>query len=238
MLIDPHIHTKGISPCSRVPADELVDICVRDKIDAIVLTNHYKHYYYGDDIPFSEWIKKYVEEYYITKEFGDKSGLKVFFGLEVTLKENDRIDYVIYGLPETAAVKSPPLCSFTQKELFEFCVEHNALLYQAHPYRRGTLPQDPRYLHGVEINCHPVYDYNDEKEVREFAKEHSLKLSCGSDYHGDTYKTHCGIYVPDDIKDTVELAEFLRSPEQCELEVHTIIPNWREKHQWGEILTR
>ena len=86
MLIDPHIHTKGISPCSRVPADELVDICLRDKIDAIVLTNHYKHYYYGDDIPFSEWIKKYVEEYYITKEFGDKSGLKVFFGLEVTLK--------------------------------------------------------------------------------------------------------------------------------------------------------
>ena len=93
-------------------------------------------------------------------------------------------------------------------------------------------------MHGVEINCHPIYDYNDEKEVREFASEHSLKLSCGSDYHGDTYKPHCGIYVPDDINDTVQLAEYLRRPEQCELEVHTIIPGWREKYERGQILTK
>ena len=32
MLIDPHIHTKGISPCSRVPADELVDMGMVDGI--------------------------------------------------------------------------------------------------------------------------------------------------------------------------------------------------------------
>ncbi|MBE6607051.1 MAG: PHP domain-containing protein [Ruminococcaceae bacterium] len=238
MLLDPHIHTQGISHCSRCPADVLVDTCVRDKIDAIVLTNHYKHDYYGEDSKFPEWRAKYIEEYFITKEIGEKNGLKVFFGLEVTLDENKRIDYVIYGLPETVAAEAPPLCLFTQKELFEYCVAHNALLYQAHPYRRGTLPQDPQYLHGVEINCHPVYNYNDAKEVREFAKEHSLKLSCGSDYHGDTYKPHCGIYVPDDIKDTVELAEFLRRPEQCELEVHDIFPDWREKYQRGQILTK
>ncbi|MBP3332736.1 MAG: PHP domain-containing protein [Clostridia bacterium] len=238
MLIDPHIHTHGISHCSRVPADALVDICVRDKIDGIVLTNHYKHDYYKEDEKFAEWRAKYIEEYYITKELGEKIGLKVFFGLEVTLDENKRIDYVIYGLPETVAAEAPPLCLLTQKELFEYCVAQGALLYQAHPYRRGTLPQDPRYMHGVEINCHPIYDYNDEKEVREFASEHSLKLSCGSDYHGDTYKPHCGIYVPDDINDTVQLAEYLRRPEQCELEVHTIIPGWREKYERGQILTK
>ena len=68
-----------------------------------------------------------------------------------------------------------------------------------------------------------------------FAKEHSLKLSCGSDYHGDTYKAHCGIYVPDNISDTVELANYLRS-EQCSLEVHDIIENWRQKYKPGDIL--
>ncbi len=238
MLLDPHIHTKGISHCSQCYADVLVDICVRDKIDAIVLTNHYKQSYYGDISNFPEWRAKYVEEYYITKEEGAKRGLKVFFGVEVTLDETPRIDYVIYGLPETTVALIPPLNLFTQKELFEFCCENNALLYQAHPYRNGTQPRDPKYMHGVEINCHPIYNYNDGKEVRAFAAEHNLKLSCGSDYHGDTYKPHCGIYVPDSVNDTVSLAEFLRSPEQCELEVHDIIPNWREKHKRGEILTK
>ncbi len=237
LLLDPHIHTSGISRCSKCPADILVDVCVRDKIDAIVLTNHYKKGYYGENKNFPEWRQKYIDEYLLTKSEGEKRGLKVFFGLEVTLDETPKIDYLIYGLSHEIAAKAPPLCDMTQKELFEYCLSESALLYQAHPYRNGTQPRDPKYLHGVEINCHPIYNYNDKIEVTAFAKEHSLKLSCGSDYHGDTYKAHCGIYIPDDISNTVELAEFLRAPEQCALEVHDIIDGWREKYTRGQILT-
>ncbi len=235
LLLDPHIHTSGISHCSKCPAETVVDICVRDKIDAIVLTNHYKTHYFGSDENFPVWRKKYIDEYLLTKKEGEKRGLRVFFGIEVTLDESPRIDYLIYGLSHEVASKAPALCKLTQKELFDYCVSEGALLYQAHPYRNGTQPRDPRYLHGVEINCHPIYNYNDKAEVMAFAKEHSLKLSCGSDYHGDTYKAHCGIYVPDNISDTVELANYLRS-EQCSLEVHDIIENWRQKYKPGDIL--
>lgn len=238
MLIDPHIHTRGISHCSKCRYDKLVDICLQDGIDAIVLTNHYKHGYYESDENFPAWRQKYVDEYRITKEEGARRGVKVFFGLEVTLDETPYIDYVIYGLSDDLIEKERSLAVFSQKELFDYCESHNAVLYQAHPYRNGTTPQDPRYLHGVEINCHPMYNNNDKQRIITFAAEHSLKLSCGSDYHGDTYKPHCGIYVPDDISDTVALAEFLRRPEQCELEIHDIIENWRSKHKVGEILTK
>ena len=238
MLLDPHIHTKGISHCSQCYADQLIDVCVRDGIDAIVLTNHYRHSYYQSDDKFPEWRQKYVDEYRITKNEGEKRGIKVFFGLEVTLDETPRIDYVIYGLTDTHIEKEMSLATLTQKELFEYCVANNALLYQAHPYRNGTEPQDPRYMHGIEVNCHPIYNHNDKEKIITFANEHGLKLSCGSDYHGDTYKPHCGIYVPDSISDTVELAEFLRRPEQCELEIHDIIENWRSKHRPGDILTK
>lgn len=238
LLLDPHIHTSGISHCSKCPAPVLVDICVRDKIDAIVLTNHYKRNYYIEDEKFPEWRQKYIDEYLFTKSEGEKVGLKVFFGLEITLDHLPKIDFLVYGLSHEKAAKAPQLHSLTQKELFEYCVSENALLYQAHPYRNGTLPQDPRYLHGVEINCHPIYNHNDKEEITAFAKQHSLKLSCGSDYHGDTYKAHCGIYIPEDITDTVELADFLRNEPRCELEIHDIIPDWRKKHKIGEILTK
>ena len=235
MLLDPHIHTSAISRCSKCCAEDLVDLCVRDNIDAIVLTNHYKRNYYVEDEKFPAWRDAYIEEYLHTRKVGEKAGLKVLFGLEITLDDLPRIDFLVYGLTHEKAAKAPQLHSLTQKELFEYCVSENALLYQAHPYRRGTLPQDPRYLHGVEINCHPIYNYNDKKEVIEFASEHNLKLSCGSDYHGDTYKPHCGIYVPDEIDDTVALADFLRKG-QCELEVHDIFESWREKYKIGQII--
>ena len=238
LLLDPHIHTRGISHCSKCPADVLVDICVRDRIDAIVLTNHYKGAYYKEAENFPKWRQDYVDEYLLTKQLGEKAGLRVLFGIEVTLDETPKIDYLIYGLSHEIAAKAPPLHKLTQRELFNYCISENALLYQAHPYRNGTQPQDPKYLHGVEINCHPIYNHNDRDEVTEFASKHSLRLSCGSDYHGDTYKPHCGIYVPEDVSDTVELAEFLRSDEQCRLEIHDIIPEWRKKHKIGEILTK
>ena len=42
MLVDAHIHTSGISTCSRVSPEELAKVCHEDQLDAIVLTNHCK----------------------------------------------------------------------------------------------------------------------------------------------------------------------------------------------------
>ena len=102
------------------------------------------------------------------------------------------------------------------------CKNNGFLLYQAHPYRNGATPQNPEYLHGVEINCHPLYKTSEEKKVREFAKKNNLRLSCGADFHGDTYKPRCGMYIPDYINDGIGFAEYLKT-HTPRLLIHDII---------------
>ncbi len=40
MLIDAHMHTSGISPCSRRTPAQIIAQCLADKTDGFVLTNH------------------------------------------------------------------------------------------------------------------------------------------------------------------------------------------------------
>ena len=208
MLLDAHTHIAEVSPCSRVPAEKFIDICIADKIDAIVLTNHYKASAVRGE--FSAWREKYVDEYEKTRELGAKKGLKVFFGVEFTLDENHRNDYTVYGLPMDVIRKSDPLYTMTLPELSAFVHGYDALLYHAHPYR-NTTPADGTLLDGTEVNCHPLYRGCREKDVRAFADRYGLRLSCGSDYHGDTYKPHCGMIVPDSLETTEDFVAFLKA---------------------------
>lgn len=221
LLIDAHIHTNGISHCSRRTPEALIAECVADELDGIVLTNHCKADYFREE-SYDAWVKRYVEEFYKTREIGAANGIRVLFGIEVTLREKGNVDYVIYGVTEEDILTSPPLFELTLEELFQWCLSKNALLYQAHPYRNGAVPQNPAWLHGVEINCHPLYGTNEERRVRAFAAEHDLKISCGSDFHGDTYKAHCGMLVPEWVKTGVDFANYLKQVAACELVVHPL----------------
>lgn len=220
MLIDAHIHTSEISYCSRVPRDELIEVAKADSLDGIVLTNHYKNAYI--DIPFADWRKKYADEYYLTKEIGAKNGIKVFFGVEITLDCSKRNDFLIMGITPEEVAAEENLCSLSIPELSDYCRAHNYLLYHAHPYR-NTTPVDAQYLYGIEVNCHPLYKTNEKERIIAYADKFGLALSCGSDYHGDTYKAHCGVIVPDRISTTEEYVDYLRSHKRPELLIHDII---------------
>ena len=206
-LVDAHIHTAGISLCSRIPPERLIEICKIEGLGGIVLCNHYKSAYVRGE--FKEWRKRYVEEYYETKRYGEEAGITVLFGVEVTLDECKARDFTVYGLSPEDILEAEPLFLLPLQELSAYLHEKNALLYHAHPFR-NTTPAPGELLDGVEINCHPLYRTCAEAKVREFADAHGLSITCGSDYHGDTYKPHCGIWVPRNIQTGVAFAEFLR----------------------------
>lgn len=214
MLIDAHIHTAGISACSRVPADKLIRVCAVEGLDGFVLTNHYKRSNVRGE--FADWSRRYVDEYEYTKEAAKAYGLKVFFGVEFTLDCMPKNDFTVYGLSKDLIASSGPLFTMSFEELCSFVHGNDALIYHAHPFRR-TLPVDGRYIDGTEINCHPLYRRCEEKRVREFADKYDLRISCGSDFHGDTYKPHCGMYVPADIGSTSELVSFLKKEKRPDL---------------------
>lgn len=215
-LYDFHTHTAGISLCCRLSRDEVVAALKREGTDGLVLTNHYAPRHVN--LPFEEWLVKYQKEYELTKEAAEKEGLSILFGMEVTI---DGRDFLIYGLPSSALFESgKPLFDYTLSELYAFVKERDGILIHAHPFRGKSTPADPLLVDGYEINCHPLYRYSYAKEVHELCDGKKL-ITCGSDYHGDTYKARCGVYLPDDLKSERELAAFLKSGQPRLLE-HTI----------------
>ena len=221
MLIDTHVHSAGISPCSRRNPNQLIAEYLADKTDGFVLANHCLHEF-TKDIGYKAWCEKYVEEYNLVKKLGDKYGVRVFFGIEVTPDYQPLVHFLIYGITPDELLNSPEVYTLSQKELFEYCEKNGFLLYQAHPYRNGMVPQDARYLHGVEINCHPGYISNMKNEVSKYAKDNNLRLICGSDFHGDHYKPKCGTYIPEEVITEKDLAEYLRN-NQPEMEIMDVI---------------
>ncbi len=217
-LYDMHVHTKGISLCSRLSAAELCAALKSDRTDGFVLTNHYALHHCN--APLKEWLKKYEQEFYLTREEAERVGLQALFGIEVTLGQQD---FLLYGVTPSCLYESgdKPLWDFSLAELSSFAHEQGALLIHAHPFRNGSTPADYRLLDGVEINCHPLYLHNMKAEVSAYAEAHRLVITCGSDYHGDIYKAHCGVWLPDGPLTEKELAAFLRKG-QPKLLVHDI----------------
>lgn len=223
-LYDFHVHTRGISRCSRLSPEQLCRAIKKDELDGFVLTNHYAPYHVT--LPFPEWLKKYEQEYFYTRDLAKSMGLHTFFGIEVTIS---RQDFLIYGLETAVLFESDrPLFEYTLAELSDFVHQRGGLLIHAHPFRSNGTPADPALLDGYEVNCHPLYGENFSKQTHEVAKRNGLLLTCGSDFHGDIYKAHCGVYLPDDVLTDGDLCACLKR-EQPRLLEHVI-----DKERAGE----
>ena len=229
MLVDMHAHTKGISWCCQAPAEKIVADAKAVGLDGIILTNHYQELYVTDK-GIDEFVERYIAEYHYTKECGEKIGIKVFFGLEVTMNENHRNHMLVYGITEDYLRAHPALFTLSLEELYETVHAGGGVLVQGHPYRDGAVPLDSNYLDGIEINCHPLYQNAHSADLEEIAKRDKLMLTCGGDYHADAYRAHCGAYLPDSVKDIHDIAEFVRSSDRITLRIHDVgAPDWYDK---------
>lgn len=219
MLIDLHAHTSGISTCCQAPAEVILQTAKEHGLDGIVLTNHYQKYYVKDgNAP--AFAQRYWEEFLHTKQVGDELGMRVFFGIEVTMTARTIIHLLVYGVGKDFLDAHPLMYDYSQEELYRAVKDFGGVLVQAHPYRNGASLLDPAFLDGAEINCHPLYHTSEFPKVTADAKAHGLFLTCGGDYHADSYRPHCGMMLPDDIKDGKELRDYLLSSPTLTLCVH------------------
>ena len=79
---------------------------------------------------------------------------------------------------------------------------------------------DLKYLDGVEINCHPLYKTSHFPQMVNIAVENELLLTCGADYHADTYRAICGMYLPMVVDSEELLGRYLMTEKSFELCVH------------------
>ncbi len=224
MLIDLHAHTSGISRCCRANAEEVIDTAGKHGFDGIALTNHYTKAYYTEE-SYHGWIERYIEEWHLCRELGDKSGLRVFCGIEITQESDPRVHILVYGCDESFLRTHHKLCDMSLQELYTLCHQHGCAVVQAHPFRAGATVQNTAYLDGVEINCHPLYKNTYASDVEKAAREANIALLCGCDYHKDTYRPHGGVFLPDDIVTDKDLADYILNSKTFSLQIHEITDN-------------
>ncbi len=219
MLIDLHAHSSGISHCCRIPYGAVIRAALEAGLDGIVLTNHYQKNYVTDG-DYAAFARRYTEEFRLAKAYGDSVGCKVFFGAEITTERYPGVHILLYGIDEDFIEQNPTLFDLTQEELYTLAKSAGATVIQAHPYRKARRLLDVRYLDGVEVNCHPLYGRSDFAEMLEIATQNRLLLTCGGDYHADTYRPTCGTYLPDHLQTGVEIGRWLASAEELKLCIH------------------
>ena len=81
MLIDMHTHSSGISGCCQLDVYEIVDAAKKTGLDGIILTNHYHSEGHLDYASVADYVENYIKEYEFARAYGEKVGLKVFFGV-------------------------------------------------------------------------------------------------------------------------------------------------------------
>ncbi len=221
MLIDMHAHSSGISTCCRIPIDEVLKRAKDIGLDGIVLTNHYSELYAKNSSP-DILAGRYVQEYMIAKSLGDEMGLTVLFGIELTVSRDPKLHILIYGVPFEFLYENPEIYLLSQSELYNLVHKWGGAVVQAHPFR-GNVERlvDTALLDGIEINCHPLYEGTHSRRIIEIAKDKGLVLTCGADYHADTRRALCGVYLPRRIT-SGELGEYLKSTDGHRLVINEL----------------
>jgi predicted metal-dependent phosphoesterase TrpH len=171
MLIEMHCHTTEHSPCSSIPAVDLVRQVFGKGLQAIVLTDH--HYLWPDH-----------ELAALRKAAGVPDHFRILSGQEVRTAEFG--DVLVYGA--TRALESGTSLADIRRRFPE------AALVLAHPYRKSRIPSSSELMNplldGIEIfnSNHTVL--GNSRGLQDWHRHHFTAIA-GTDTHGWGY---AGIY--------------------------------------------
>jgi predicted metal-dependent phosphoesterase TrpH len=223
-LVDMHAHTSGISRCCRISGKDLVKLNKDFGIDGFILTNHYSKDVFNFDDPL-ELPKRFLKEFYEVKKYGEEIGEKVFFGVEITMHNERSAHMLVYGVGDEFVLNNPYMFNYSLKQLREEVDKYGGYLVQAHPYRNNIdALLDVSLLDGVEVNCHSNTG-NNLKEMNSIAKENNILLTCGGDFHHDSPRLLCGVYLPiDEFEETEDIIKYLLNAKEYTLCVTD--PEW------------
>lgn len=219
MLIDLHAHTSGISTCCKADGAAALAAAKSVGIDGICLCNHYhKPYLKVTNETPAAFAARYLEEYYSVKALEAETGVRVFFGIEVSMECRDFVHVLIYGVEPDFVLQHTEMFDYDEQKLYDVVHANGGILVQAHPLRHNNnLLLEPCYLDGVEFSNHLLYEGTHYHELAPFATQHGLLVTSGGDYHADTPRAKCGVYLPDDLQNTHEIARYLQKASHVHL---------------------
>jgi len=201
-----HCHTSEVSSCGKVSAEDVVKTHYNAGFTGVAITDHYYKGFFDKlgDIAWNEKIDKYLEGYRTAKKTAEALGMDLVLGMELRFIENSN-DYLVYGITEELLYNYPELYNMTPETFYEFVKEHDLVIYQAHPSRKGLTRANPKYLTGVEVvNGNARHNSRNDRSL-EFAEENSLRRCTGSDFHQPEDLDRACMVLDERVKDSIEL---------------------------------
>ena len=151
-----------------------------------------------------------LKGYQLAKEYGNKLGLHILFGVEVTLVSTHS-DYLVFGINEDFLFQHEKLYEYSLSELYDVCHKNNYLLVQAHPFRDNILLAPLEYIDGIEVfnGCHDEVSRNE--LALEYGKKSGKIKTSGSDFHHDEDLAKGGLATLEEITNIEQLVKVLKT---------------------------
>ena len=222
-LYDTHVHTSEVSPCARVPAREVVRLHQEAGYAGIVITDHYNDWTF-ETFGLKTWsriVDRYRVGYETAKEEGDRLGLVVLPGLELTVTKTGYTDFLLLGLEPDFLYNYPYLYEIGIQGIRTLLPSDSLYVIQAHPFRLGVQVADPSLLDAVETD-NGGNEAGENPPAEAFAQRHGKRKTSGTDFHHATSIGRGGMWLPERVEDVPALIRVLRS--DAELPLRKTVP--------------
>lgn len=214
--IESHLHTKYISVCGWLEAEELAKRYHEAGYHALAVTDHYNVDTWlrlGIDArQIRDVMPQFTEGFQRLEQAAAKYDMPVYLGAEVRFYENQN-DYLLFGFDPALLAQPHEVMSMGAVAFSEYARKAGAVMIQAHPFRTGCIPLDPVFVDGIEIyNANPRHNnHNDRAQALAERQAPSFLRTAGSDCHRPEDIGLSGLLSPTLPANAKEFADLLRA---------------------------
>lgn len=182
---ETHLHTAPVSKCAGAGVRETLYFYKKLGYDGVFITNHFLDSNIRIEFsrPYDEKIEFYLSDYFEAKKEGDKIGLKVFFGVELSYLGTD---FLVYGLSPDWYRAHPEIMDMDKRTELAFMRAEGGYVVHAHPYREAGYIDHirlyPRSIDAVETNNACRTDFEN-RMAKLYAENYGFPETAGSDNH-------------------------------------------------------
>lgn len=212
-----HMHTSDTSRCGRSPAADMVAAYKQKGFTGVVVTDHLMNVQSHAE-PEPDWnrrVEKQLAGYYAALEAGEKLGLTVYCGWELTYQDNAE-DYLTLGLSPQFLYDHPWLERYDIERYRDAVHAAGGILVRAHPYRRAWYIKKP-YVEreGIADAIEVFNGGNSSQEENDmalaYAQKHNMPMTGGSDAHHVDETARGYIALEKKAESYAELCEAIRT---------------------------
>ena len=212
-----HMHTSDTSRCGKSPAADMVAAYKQKGFTGVVVTDHLMNVQSHAE-PETDWnrrVEKQLAGYYAALEAGEKLGLTVYCGWELTYQDNAE-DYLTLGLSSQFLYDHPWLERYDIEKYRDAVHAAGGILVRAHPYRRAWYIKKP-YVEreGIADAIEVFNGGNSSQEENDmalaYAQKHNMPMTGGSDAHHVDETARGYIALEKKAESYAELCEAIRT---------------------------